>query len=438
MRDTTPRLRRPSRRDILKYGGIGGLGAALAACSGGGSNDGGDGGGDGGESAHLVYSTWAADEELAVTEALIDSFQEANPGITVEIQTAAFADYATWVQTRLAGNTEPDVMFMSELWYRGFADLGALADLGPHVEGDPDFALDDFSEVVAGTGYFNDTLYFTSYGLDMSALFYNKTAFDEAGVDYPTEDWTWDDLREAAKALVVTDGGTTTRYGLFSQNGYGSGWNWVWGNGGLILNEDLTQGQFSTQATTEAIQYAADMMLEDGSIPPVDVQEDLGSSTMFMSGQVAMGMYGHYLIPRLETEKPFEWGTAMLANGPVSRNSFVSGAGFVMSARTEHPEAAWKLISHMNGKDGQGEFMRMGTITPSRISLANSEEFLSVEANDAFVKQTEHLVPLPITPKWNEYYGVIQTELDRVYRGQATMADVAPGLDEQINAILAG
>lgn len=434
---STPRLRKPSRRDILRYGGVGGLGMALAACSNGGGSEGGGGGG-GGESAHLVYSTWAADEELAVTQSLIDSFQEANPGITVEIQTASFADYPTWVQTRLAGNTEPDVMFMSELWYRGFAELGALADLGPHVEGDPDFDLDDFSEVVAGTGYYDDTLYFTSGGLDMSALFYNKTAFDEAGVDYPDESWTWDDLRAAASALVVTQGGTTTRYGLFSQNGYGSGWNWVWGNGGTILDETHTHAQFSTPETTDALQYFADLILEDGSVPPVDVQEDLGSSTMFMSGQVAMGMYGHYLVPRLETEQPFEWGTVMLPNGPVSRNSFVSGAGWVMSARTEHPEAAWKLISHLNGKEGQGEFMKMGAITPSRISLATSEEFLSVEANDAFVKQTDHLVPLPITPRWNEYYAVIQTELDRVYRGQATMAEVAPGLDEQVDAILAG
>lgn len=32
-------------------------------------------------------------------------------------------------------------------------------------------------------------------------LAYNKDMFDQFGVEYPTADWTWDDLAEAAKSL---------------------------------------------------------------------------------------------------------------------------------------------------------------------------------------------------------------------------------------------
>jgi multiple sugar transport system substrate-binding protein len=432
----------PSRRDVLRAGGIGGLGLALGACGsddGNGATEGANGAENGdvaAENVHLVYSTWAADEELEVTERLIDEFTDANPHITVEIQTAAFGDYSTWVQTRLAGNNEPDVMFMSELWYRGFADLGALADLGPHVEQDPGYDIGDFNDVALGTGYFNDTLYWTSYGLDLSVLFYNRTAFDELGLDYPDDNWTWDDLRAAANALTVSQGGGT-RYGLFSQNNYGSGWNWIRGNGGQVLTPDLARSDMSNPKTIEGLQFFRDMILEDGCIPPVDVQEDLGSATMFLSGQVAMGMYGHFLIPRLESDAEFEWGCAMLPQGPETRNSFVSGAGFTMSARTEHPEESWALISHMNGEYGQGEIMKMGVTTPARNSLFETEEWSSVEANEAFVKQTEHLVPLPVTPKWNEYFGVITTELDSVYRGNAEIADATASIDTQVDNILA-
>ncbi len=42
----------------------------------------------------------------------------------------------------------------------------------------------------------------TVNGTNGYVLFYNKTLFDEAGVGYPTMEWTWDDFVEAAKALT--------------------------------------------------------------------------------------------------------------------------------------------------------------------------------------------------------------------------------------------
>ena len=62
-------------------------------------------------------------------------------------------------------------------------------------------------------------------------------AFDEAGVPYPTSDWTWDDLTETARKLTKSDG---SQYGLAvkmdnNQAGY---YNLIYDKGGYVISDD--------------------------------------------------------------------------------------------------------------------------------------------------------------------------------------------------------
>ena len=88
-----------------------------------------------------------------------------------------------------------------------FATKGTLADLGPFTSADDGFdggayyqrAFDAFA--VDGTQYALPESYSTVL------LFYNQEIFDAAGLDYPTDGWTWDDERSAAEALAATGDG---------------------------------------------------------------------------------------------------------------------------------------------------------------------------------------------------------------------------------------
>ena len=75
---------------------------------------------------------------------------------------------------------------------------------------------------------------------DTIALWYNKTLFDEAGISYPDDTWTWADLKDAAKKLTKDDG---SQYGfcagLHNQEGY---YNFVYQNGGEIITDDKKSG----------------------------------------------------------------------------------------------------------------------------------------------------------------------------------------------------
>ena len=87
---------------------------------------------------------------------------------------------------------------------------------------------------------------------DTVCLVYNKEMFDQAGVAYPDENWTWDDLVDASQKIYDATG----KYGYMAycddQLGY---WNFVYQNGGYILNEDKTAAGFDQPATIEAMKF---------------------------------------------------------------------------------------------------------------------------------------------------------------------------------------
>ena len=124
--------------------------------------------------------------------------------------------------------------------------------------------------------------------VDNLSLVYNKKLFDQAGVPYPTPDWTWDDFRAAAKKLTdpskkqfgwayVADGGEDTVWRFDAL---------LWQAGGDILNSDNTQAEFNSDAGREGATLLQQMATVDHS-----VYLDNGNgnyANLFNSGKIAM------------------------------------------------------------------------------------------------------------------------------------------------------
>ena len=164
-----------------------------------------------GEDVTLSYFTFsAAPDHLEDLDTIVAAFEAENPNINVEVQTAAFADYFTSLQTQIAGGSAPDTFELNYENFVTYARSGALLDLGPYV-----------GEVIDPARYYPLALEGftdegTQYGLPATfsdvVLIYNRTLFDEAGLEYPTADWTWADYMTAAEALTDTAAGV---YGGF-------------------------------------------------------------------------------------------------------------------------------------------------------------------------------------------------------------------------------
>jgi len=165
----------------------------------------------------ITFTMWGAPEELAVWQAVVDDFHKANPNITVKVDVSDWDSYWTKLNTLIAGGTPPDVFAMDAPLFMDWQNRGALLNLQPYIDADPAFLSGIYPQTLSAyktaDGY---------YGLPRDfqtiVLFYNKDMFDAAGVEYPTSDWTYDDMLAAAKKLTLDkdNDGKIDQYGIWS------------------------------------------------------------------------------------------------------------------------------------------------------------------------------------------------------------------------------
>lgn len=187
-----------------KLAAFGSLAAAtalvLTGCSGG-------GGGGGAEPAPtdeevtLEMSWWGDDARAALFGEVIDLFEAEHPNITVtQTPVGAPEDLFNRLATDFGagGDTAPDVFALGGAKPQEYGELGALLDL---AEVSDQLDTSDYPDFSLTSATVDDTLYGLPTGGNATAAFVNTDIFEQAGVEVPTEGWTWDDLIEAANEI---------------------------------------------------------------------------------------------------------------------------------------------------------------------------------------------------------------------------------------------
>jgi multiple sugar transport system substrate-binding protein len=243
---------------------------------------------------------------------------------------------------------------------------------------------------------------------------------------YPSEDWRWDDIRAAALALTERDAqGRALQYGLaLEKNRYPP---WVYQNDGSVFDDPLAPTEFLMDApeAVEGIEFIADMILEDGSVPSFDAMAQLGSTTeLFSTGRVAMVMTNAARIPTF-MDAGFEWDVAPLPAGPGgTRANTLGGAGYVMSATSEHPEAAWSFLKFLAGPEGQSIFASTGVAVPAslpdpQVAQTFVDACPETVSCEVFISETERgrLAPMFLDRREIERT-IVVPHLDLIYTGE--------------------
>ena len=151
----------------------------------------------------LSYIIWD-NIQAEAHEKMIAAFEAEHPNIKVDLEVFSWDSYWDKLNTALAGNDAYDVFWLNVAGLPKRAANGLLLNLQPYMDADPiDFSA--FPDYLVEAYQFNGDTYGIPKDIDTIALFYNKDLFDAAGVDYPTADWSWDDLYNAAAALTTED-----------------------------------------------------------------------------------------------------------------------------------------------------------------------------------------------------------------------------------------
>jgi multiple sugar transport system substrate-binding protein len=377
---------------------------------------------------------WGDPAELTVWNQIVKDFEAANPNITVSVEVSDWDSYWTKLKTLLAAKTPPDMFAIDAPLYLDYQSKGVLLNLQPYLDKNPGMLDGLYPQTLQAyqtpQGYFGLPRDFQTI-----VLFYNKTMFDKAGMAYPTADWTWDDLRAAAKKLTLTGSdGKITQYGFSfdmwdMEPGYSEA---IWSYGGSILNADHTKTLLGEPAARQAWQLLYDMTFVDKSVPDSTASGQYGGDT-FLAGVSAMTPLGHWVVPGYADAK-LNFDAAPMPKGPAGRFTSVNSAGFVIAKGSNHPAQAFTFLKFVLSTAGQTRLAELGFACPVLKSIAESPTFLNQKIainQQVFLDALQYANIKPVFKGYDEWASAVGDGMAPVWSGEA---DLNKTLDEVVVA----
>ncbi len=398
------------------------------------------------EPVTVTWAFWGSPEEAASHKIVADAFMAEHPEIKIELWNQPWDDYFTKIQALWASGdaeTIPDVAF---LWPTPkYAAEGVLENLDSFIT-ESGYSLDDYWPGLLESAKYQGSVYGFPRDIEAAVLYYNKDLFDKAGVAYPDENWTWDDLTAAAEKLTVKDASdATTQYALAMEGGLTKWSKWVLQNGGTILDDMSNPSKCTVDepAAVEAITFFADLMNNGYAMRPADLNQAGGDAGVFQSDQAAMIIQNTSRVSGFNAAgKNYDVAVVPIPAGGKRFNP-AGGAAWVMSSGSDNKEAAWTFLSWLQSTNG-GEkiYTERGEIFPALQSVANSPAFMTDQppANKQGILDEaagSGVGAFGYFPEWDELESsVFNPVMDQIWAGETVPADVLPGLCEQVNQFL--
>jgi len=356
----------------------------------------------------LRYMVWGRENEVRQEREKLQRFVAENPDIQIELIQVGGTDYQIKLATMLAGGVAPDVFMVHEAMFPTLAENDLIMPLDQMVEGDPDVDLDDFFPRVVEECRYKGQLYKLPMGFNTVVLYYNKDMFDEAGVPYPDEDWTWADLLDAARRLTRRQGqGPAEVYGV---QGFGPWLSYVmmmWQNGGELFDEDgrLVVGTPEyVQANAEALQFCADLQHKWKVEPTIAAEEGLPADP-FVARRTAMALAGTWLNNQCRGHQGLRWDLTAPPHRK-QRATLVFGGSPVVNRATKHPREAWRLMKAMLSDWWQLRIAAEARSLPAKKSIAENLTIPGIPADvhlDRIFRVIEYARSQPVGPDVSEW-----------------------------------
>ena len=297
-------------------------------------------------------------QELATFQAAVDALDAAHDEWEIVLEVILQQSVAEKINTQLAANDLPDVVRSQGLLVQQWLRQGAFLDLTPLIA-ESKLDLTDFYAGPLAQFQWQEQ----SWGLPDTAapdlLFYNKALFDAAGVAYPTDAWTFEDMRQAAIQLTLDDQGRNAADPAFDptkivQWGWNGGLTFFWqrhlvrGWGGdFCANADCTLMNFTAPATLEAVNWWVKLVTVDHATlyDPYGGSQTGIPGDPFLAGKAAMGYNGFFAVGQLNSSGAIDYDIAQpLLGADGKRYTPLSTNGYMIAANSEHPQEAWALV----------------------------------------------------------------------------------------------
>jgi multiple sugar transport system substrate-binding protein len=384
------------------------------------------------EPVKLTYFTFsAAPDHLNDLTKIVQAFEAKYPNVTIDVQTAAYDQYFTKLQTQVAGGTAPDTFELNYENFVTYASAGSLLDISSQAQATASTYYPRAYQVFAQGG--------KQYGLPESfsdvLLFYNKDLFDAAGVAYPTADWKWSDELAAAQKLTNASKGS---WGDFQPVQFFEFYKVLAQNGGSFFNADQSQATFNDAKGVEAASWLIDKANKYHVMPTTAQMGGQDDTALFKSGKLAMWHNGIWQFAGLK-DAAFKWDVQLEPGNVQKAHHFFANA-VVASAKTAHPTEAFEWLSFLtSSSDAVKIRLDASWELPAVADQSQFGSYLSqtppANRKAVFDALSDIVVP-PVIEQESQLQDIVTKALQAAQSGQKSVADALNGAAQQADALL--
>lgn len=393
--------------------------------------------------------TWYDDgNEGEVLRDLLDRFEAENPDIQIVIDTVPYTAILENLPLQLETGEGPDIARVT--------DLGGLApfylDMRPYLS-DPDYWEENLGPYLQWLRPPGDTegIYGLQNQLTITGMYINRTLFEQAGVDVPSdtqEQVSWEEWGQTCKAVADALGPDVFGFAM-DRSGH------RFAGPAISMGAQYFDENGHPMVTDEGYRAMAELFVQwhqDGTAL-IDVWAAtpgyVGANEDYANGRLACYMSGSWQVQQFSNTigDAFDWEVVPFPCGPAGCTGVPGGAAVVPIKDTEHPEEVVRVMEYLAQEDVLREFHARTLFIPAHAGVAASgvpfetDLELARAALDQWSAMVGDIMPLAVEVQGYPYNRIVfdssRDRLAQVIVGELTLDEAIQRTQDDINTGLA-
>lgn len=363
----------------------------------------------------------------------------AQSGVKATIQVVDWNNYWTLLEAGATGGELPDVFWMHSNVAQKYMENDLLLDLTDKIAASDKIDMANYYDGIVKLYQSNGKQYAVPKDIDTIALWYNKTIFDEMGVAYPDDTWTWQDFADAAKKLTNDD---HWGYAIAPGNNQEGYYNTIYSMGGYVISDDKKKSGMDDPKSIEAVKLFTDM-IADGSCPDLATVSETAPNELLCAGKVAMSINGSWMLAGYRDNEyaAANCDVAVLpyTKDPSDRVSIYNGLGWAAAANGKNTDAAWSLIEYLGSKEAQIKQAELGVTMSAYMGTSDAwvNSVKCFDLNGHMKMLDSKLVFRPYSRNTTVWEDMMIEKLQDAWTGAKPVEDVCKEIAEEMNKDLA-
>ncbi|WP_410772473.1 ABC transporter substrate-binding protein [Fontibacillus sp. BL9] len=259
---------------------------------------------------------------------------------------------------QLIKSEQPDLVYVEETFFDSIISEGLLVSLDPYLNKSGDFKIEEINPHLLGYLRLKGQgeIYALTPTFSAKALFYNKTLFDQYGVDHPIDRMSWGEVFKLASTITNYAQNKSDFAGLFyDKNLFDMAVDMASSQGVRYVDPKGSNATINTSSWENIL----GPLVEGTKAGSLKTRENINQmevnpeNFLFSSGNIAMTVDYSYLMDDL-LKADFEWDIVTAPVDPAyskSASAIMPNELFGIYSGSSKVEQSWKFIQHINGPE---------------------------------------------------------------------------------------